>query len=254
MAMSTSATDQSNWDAAKVAREVVRCGRRAALATRDRASGFPYASLVSLATSASGAPLLLLSNLARHTQNIEADNKVSLLVERLGEGDPLAAPRVTLIGTIAPDPDTENRRRFLARQPSARSYAGFPDFRIFRLEPESAHLVAGFGRIETLPREAVIGPIDDAATLLEAEEGAVEHMNADHSDAIALYAETLLGAPQGSSWQIDGLDPEGCELSSGSDVRYLCFPQRITNSSDLRKTLAELARKARAIIDERRSA
>jgi heme iron utilization protein len=240
-------SDDEAWDAGLTARDLVRCGRRAALATADRETGFPYASLVSMATSALGEPLLLLSNLARHTRNVTDDSRVSLLIEEVGVGDPLAAPRVTLLGRLAPDEDADNRRRFLARQTGARGYAGFGDFRVFRLVVESAHLVAGFGRIETLSREAVITDTADASGLLASEEGAAGHMNEDHLDALALYARAFLGEEDGD-WRTDGFDPEGMELSLGSRVRYLRFGARVTSSAELRKELVRLAGEARTIV------
>jgi heme iron utilization protein len=247
MAVAESTT--SDWNAERTAREVVRCARRGALATTDADGGFPYASLVSVGTSVSGEPLMLLSNLARHTRNIGEGAPASLLLESAGEGDPLAAPRVTLIGTVAADEDPESRRRFLARQPYAKGYAGFADFRIFRLTVESAHLVAGFGRIETLPREAVILPPEEVAAVAGSEGGATEHMNEDHLDAIALYARAFLGEADGD-WRLDGFDPEGMELRLGERVRYLPFASRITAAGALRAELVRMAGEARRITGE----
>jgi putative heme iron utilization protein len=239
--------DEELGRAAATVRELVRCGRRAVLATLDESTGFPYASLVAMATAANGAPLLLLSGLARHTRNLLASSRVSLLIDQGGTGDPLASPRVTLWGCIARTDDAQARQRYLARQPAAAGYAGFADFAIYRLEPEGAHLVAGFGQIHTLPREMVMTRTEDAADLLAAEPGATEHMNADHVDALRLYAENLLGADPGGDWRIDGLAPDGCELTSGERVLYLPFPERVTTPGELRRMLVQLAERARAL-------
>lgn len=233
------------FDAPAEARRLVRQARRAALATIDAESGAPYVSLVAVATAADGAPLLLLSTLARHTTNLAADPRASLLFEDVGAENPLADPRVSVSGPVAATQDTEARRRYLARHPGHKGFSSFKDFSFYRLEPESAHIVAGFGRIETLSRSAVMTDVSEAADLLAAEEGATDHMNADHADALQLYATRLLGAPEGA-WRCDGFDPEGMELSFEGRALYLRFPSPLRGAPALRQTLVKLAEQARA--------
>jgi putative heme iron utilization protein len=234
-----------NFNAAREAKRLIRVARRGALATKDAESGAPYASLVAVAAAADGAPLLLLSGLARHTKNLAAEQRVALLVEDVDLADPLSGPRVTISGVIAPTADPEARRRYLARHPSAESFAGFGDFNFYRIEPEVGHLVAGFGRISTLGRADIVTDVSDAAELLTAEEGAVAHMNSDHADALGLYATKLLGAPE-ADWRCDGLDPEGVELSANGRALYLRFPERVRGPGPLRQVLKQLADQARS--------
>ncbi len=231
------------FDPVHAAKRLVRAARTGALASLMR-DGTPYASLVTVATLADNSPLLLLSRLARHTENIRHDPRVSLLIDERGPGDPLRGARISISGRIAPTDDASAARRFLARHPAASAYAGFADFGFWRIEVEGGHLVAGFGRIVELKRDQIRTEIGDAADLLAAEESAVAHMNEDHGEAIGLYATRLLGAEQGE-WKIIGIDPEGCDLMAAETVRRLQFPQRITNAVDLRKTLVGLAEKAR---------
>jgi putative heme iron utilization protein len=232
------------FDPVLTAKRLVREARMGALASL-RADGAPYASLVTVATAADNAPLLLLSRLAWHTENILRDPRVSLLIDERGGTDPLSGARVSLTGRIAPtDDDTNTERRFLARHPSASGYASFADFGFWRVEVESGHLVAGFGRIVELKRDQVLTATGDAVDLLAAEEGAIAHMNEDHREAIGLYATRLLGAETGT-WKIIGIDPEGCDLMAGEVVRRLDFPQCVNSAAELRKTLAALADKAR---------
>jgi putative heme iron utilization protein len=223
---------------------LVRKGRRAALATTDRESGAPYVSLVAVGTAFDGAPLLLISELAKHTQNLKADPRASLLFEDVGLTDPLAGARVSISGTATVTTDPDDRRRYLARQPTAASFADFKDFAFWRLQPESAHLVAGFGRIRTMPWSDIVTETADAAELLAAEEGAVAHMNEDHADALDLYAQKLLGAGE-SGWRAEGLDPEGLEISAGGKVLYLRFPEPVRGPGPLRLSLVALANAAR---------
>jgi putative heme iron utilization protein len=119
--------------------------------------GFPYGSLVAFATDANGRPLLLLSRLAEHTENLRARPEASLLVCESGPGDPLAMGRVTLLGPcVAISDDGEKadaRARFLERQPSAVAYVDFADFGFYRLEPRALRYVGGFGRMSWVSAE-----------------------------------------------------------------------------------------------------
>lgn len=234
-----------------VAKGLLRTTRAGSLATIDRNSGHPFASLVNVATDIDGSPLILISRLATHTANLESDGRASLLLASSGKGDPLAHPRLTLLGTFVPLPrgaagEPRLRRRFLARHPKSELYAGFADFSFWRLEAVSAHLNGGFARAADLPAADVMTDTSGAESLIEAEEGAVAHMNEDHADAVRLYATRLLGAEDGK-WRISGLDPEGLDLALGDAALRLPFPERVTEAQALRKVLVELAAKARGL-------
>lgn len=234
----------NDFNPSRSAKRLLRESGKGALATL-LGDGAPYASLVTVATAMDGAPVLLLSRLARHAANIKTDPRVSLLLEGEGEGDPLQGARISLAGTLATTEDPAARWRFLARHPSAETYAGFADFGFWRLEVAGAHLVAGFGRIADLPPEDLSTDLAGAESLLAAEEGAIAHMNQDHFDAIGLYATRLLGEEPGA-WRIVSLDPEGCVLMLGQRARRLQFPQRVTDAAALRQVLVRLAQEARA--------
>lgn len=232
----------------RVVRRLLRSALKGALATLDRSSGHPYASLVTVATDAAGEPLLLISRLALHTRNLEQDARASLLVDASGEdGDPLAGGRVSVVGRaerIEPGADAAERRRFLARHPAAEGYAGFADFSFWRLVVERAHYVGGFGRIVPLAREDVVLDLAGRDRLLAAEDEILAHMNADHADALALYATRLLGAAPGD-WRMTGIDPEGLDLVAGGRSLRLDFDAPIAAPAEARIALAALARAAR---------
>lgn len=234
-----------SFDPALVAKTVLREARAGALATLMRGSGDPYCSLVNVATAVDGTPLLLLSQLALHTVNILADHRVSLMLRGRGEGDPLEGTRIMLMGTAAASDEARLRSAYLRRHPAAEAFAGYADFAIYRMDIKRVHLVAGFGRIVDLPAREVLVDIADAGALLEAEAHAVAHMNADHADALALYATGLLGE-EGGDWRCVGIDPEGLELQKGASARWLRFPRRVTEPGSLRAMLKELAAQARA--------
>jgi hypothetical protein len=235
---------EPTFDPRLAAKKLLREARSGALASLMPPHGDPYCSLVNIATAPDGAPLLLLSTLALHTKNILADARVSLMLDERKEGDPLEGARVMLMGKIAVDGDGSALKSYIRRHPEAEMFAGFADFALYRIAIDKAHLVAGFGRIVDLPARDVLTDVSDAAALLEAEDDAIAHMNADHKDALRLYATRLLGRADGD-WTCVGVDPEGIELQDGRAASRLFFPQRVTGPGPLRAVLKAVAEKAR---------
>lgn len=237
--------ENADFDPRTATRRLMRESRSGALATLTPESGAPYCSLVNVATAADGAPLLLISKLALHTRNILSDSRVSLMLDERKEGDPLQGARVTLTGRARVTDSENDRRRYLARQPESEMFAGFPDFAFYRIEIDSAHLVAGFGRIVDLKPADILVDLSGADDLLAAEAGAVAHMNEDHADAVRLYATKLLGAAD-ADWTCVGFDPDGMELQKGRVALRLPFPQRVNGAGPLRAVLKQLADAARS--------
>ncbi|THD54359.1 MAG: HugZ family protein [Bradyrhizobium sp.] len=238
----------ADFDAGRLARSLLRRSRQGALATLMAGSGDPYCSLVNVASHPDGSPILLISRLAVHTRNLFGDARVSLMLDERAEGDPLEGARIMLAGRAeqAAGPDLEIvRRRYLNAHPSAEAFVDFADFSFFRIQPSGTHLVAGFGRIVDLKPERFLTDVSDAAALLEAEQGAIDHMNADHRDATNLYATKLLGA-DAADWRCTGCDPDGIDLQAGGNTLRLDFPERVTGPGELRKMLVRLAEEARA--------
>jgi putative heme iron utilization protein len=202
---------------------------------------------VTVATTAAGEPVMLLSSLAVHTRNLDRDARASLLLVAPGGegGDPLAGARLSLTGRVGgPDDDADARRRFLASHPEAEGYAGFKDFAFRRFQVEGGHLVAGFGRIVDLAAAELIADLSGSEAMLAAEAGIVSHMNEDHDDALALYATQLLGRRPGA-WRATGCDPDGLDLASPGDRARLWFRNRALTSKDVRLELVAFANEAR---------
>jgi heme iron utilization protein len=237
-----------DFDPRKLARSLLRRRREGALATLMAGTGDPYCSLVNVASHPDGSPILLISGLAVHTKNILADPRVSLMLDERATGDPLEGARIMLMGSAerVADPDLEVvRRRYLNAHPSAEAFVDFKDFSFFLIRPSGTHLVAGFGRIVDLKPEQFLTDISDATALIEAEPGAIEHMNADHREAVNLYATKLIGAEE-ADWRCTGCDPDGIDLQAGAKTLRLEFPARVTGPGELRKALVKLADEARA--------
>lgn len=232
------------------ARELARASAVASLATLDPDGGPPHASLVTVALDRALRPVLLLSGLARHRRNLEANPAAALLMTGEGRGvagpsDPLAGDRITVRGSIAVSGDPAARARFLARHPEAAGYADFADFDFFRMAVTAVHLVGGFGRIlsfggDDWPPEAAA-----AQPLCDAESDIVAHMNDDHADAVAAYATGLLGRRAGP-WRMTGIDPWGIDLRNGGEIARLAFDTPVRTPDGARAALVSLVRRARA--------
>ncbi len=220
----------------------------AALATMAAdTDGWPYASLVAVALDQDGTPLLLISRLAEHTSNISDDSRVSLLFTDLpsdGE-DPLTGSRTTVVGRAQRSTQPHHKRRFLARHPEAAQYVEFKDFSFFRIEVERTHLVAGFGVIHWIEGRDALIDRKIATAFVDAEDGIVAHMNADHLDAVELYATVLLKKTPGD-WCLTGCDADGLDLfeRTGGARSRLNFDQPAPGPSAVRSILVDLVHRA----------
>lgn len=226
--------DAADRDGARLGRRLMRRCERAVLATSML--GAPYASLVLVAADLDASPLLLLSDLARHSRNLAFEPRLSLLIDStVGHADRLAGPRLSLLGRAEPAPDPRLRARFTARHPSSAVYSGFADFRLYRVAVERGHLVAGFGRIEWIEGAALTLPGDYRSF---AGEGAalVARLNHAHAAAVSRYAQR---AAQGSAggWVVSGLDPEGADLRCENGALRLDFAAPAATAAAARDAL-----------------
>jgi putative heme iron utilization protein len=236
-------TEKQSFSATAM-RQLLRRARTCSLSTLTRGDGTPYGSLANIASDVAGRPLILISRLAWHTQNLEADARGSVLAGELpAKGDALVGPRVTVLGRFERVEDANLRRRYLARHPQASLYADFPDFSFWRLSPSAIHGVAGFGRIETLTPDEVF-PV--AAEMEALEMSAIEHMNHDHAEAIHLYATKILKAPPGP-WRVLAIDPDGADIGLHEQSLRMEFHTPVFTAGALRKKFAELAYEARTL-------
>ncbi len=206
----------------------------------------PYGSLVQVACDMAGRPILLLSDLAQHTANIKENPNVCLVLDDCRDlGEPLTGPRAGVLGTLHLCDDRGVQERYLNHFPEARTYAAFSDFRFYMLDPSRAHFIGGFGQIEWVEGASILLTDSLAQSLGEAESGIINHMNADHSDALTLYAMVFSGAP-GGDWRMSGIDPEGFDLVNEEKRVRISFAQSIRSPGDARTALVSLAEEARA--------
>jgi putative heme iron utilization protein len=237
---------------AERARTLVQQGRTGTLATLSRRHpGHPFASIMPYALDAGGRPLLLISSMAMHTQNLEGDGRASLLVAQPGTtGDPLASGRVTLMGQAARlggDDAAAARPAYLAAHPNAAYWVDFQDFSFWRLDIHDVYFVGGFAAMGWVEAPDYVSarpdPLGDVA------EGIMEHMNRDHADALLAYARFFAGDAADEARMV-AVDRLGFKLSlKNAERRWstrIAFPREVTTAADSRTVLIEMARQARS--------
>jgi len=247
--MAAEDTTERDENPAQSARALVRRARTAALATtladEKQAVGAPYASLVTVAADFDGSPILLLSDLADHTRNLKADARASLLFDAAsGLQNPQAGPRVTVLGRIRKQADARQAGRFLARHPAARAYASFGDFNSYVMEVERVHYVGGFARAHWIDGADFLADARAAREIGLAAEHIIAHMNEDHADALALYANALLGL-RGKTWRAIGVDPDGLDMRLRHTFARIGFGALVRDAAACRAELVRLAQAAR---------
>jgi putative heme iron utilization protein len=237
-------------------RRLIRTGRSGALGTL--AAGVPLVSLVTYGTDYDGSPLFLLSTLAEHTQSLLINPQCSFLIERASQLDnPQTGERVTLCGRMEKVRDPAHlataRARFLSQNPAAARYADFGDFALWRLVIERAHFVGGFARAVWIEDGLLVDP-SLAADLAQAVPGILDHMNADHADAVAHYAAAFLPVEDQheAPWRLVSLDSDGFRLVPSEAERsyVVLFDHPLISVEDCRPTLVALAKKARQVVTD----
>jgi putative heme iron utilization protein len=238
---------------AERARTLIHRARTGTLATLSRRHpGHPFASLMPYALDGAGQPIFLISSMAVHTQNLAGDPRASLFVaEPDWAGDPLAAGRVTLMGSVRPVPAeslAEARSVYLARHQNAAYWVDFEDFAFHRLEVADLYFVGGFAAMDWID-----GPVYAAAgvdPLADAAAGILEHMNKDHADALVVYARVLAGATDAEAATMVAVDRLGFRLRIRTAGRLhgarIAFPTEVTSTDDARRVLIQMLKDARA--------
>jgi putative heme iron utilization protein len=197
-----------------------------------------------------GRPIFLISTMAMHTQNLQADPRASLLVTQAdASGDPLGASRVTLIGNavIIPQPDVANARKvYLERYANAKYWVDFEDFSFYRMDVVDVYYVGGFGVMGWVQvsdyDQARPDPLADTAS------GIIEHMNTDHTDALVLLARSFAGV-ESQEAAMTSVDRLGFHVRlktpDGMKGARIAFLREVNNPGEARKVLVEMVQQAR---------
>ena len=236
---------------AERARTLVHLGRIGSLSTlSQKRPGWPFGSVMPYGLDPLGRPSFLISTMAMHTQNILGDSRASLLVTHPdASGDPLGTARVTLMGKASRVPKEEVqqvRDLYLARYEGAKYWVDFNDFAFYRMEVVDVYYVGGFGVMGWVAADeyarAEADPLADTASEV------IQHMNADHADALVLLARDFAGV-EAEEARMTSVDRLGfhLQLKTGDRVHgaRVPFTREVRNTQETRTVLVEMVHQAR---------
>lgn len=231
---------------AERARTLATIGRVGSLSTHSRKfPGFPFGSMMPFAADKYGRPVFFISSMAMHTQNLHQDARASLLITQPDvSGDPLGAARLTLIGTVNGSPAAEVRELYLSRYENARYWQDYTDFAYYRLEVEGVYFIGGFGVMGWVTAEEYSAAAPDPLALVGP--GIIQHMNADHGDALRRIAGHDAGDEAPDEASMTAIDRLGfyLRLKTGDRVhgRRIAFPREVKDTNEARAVLIEMVR------------
>jgi putative heme iron utilization protein len=225
---------------ARAARVLMRSHRSGVLSSHSvKHPGFPYGSALPHATDHAGRPIVLISHLAEHTHNVEADARVSYIV--CGNGPDLQTePRATLLGHIQPDDGVQTAQRYLRLYPDHAQYLQIGGFRFFVIDPVQVRYIQGFGGLHWLAGETYLAQ----ANLADAEDSILEHMNADHADALRDYCRHSHGVEVLDVAMV-GIDCDGFDVRADGTLLRFSFDAPVSNPGQVRNALVAMANAAR---------
>jgi putative heme iron utilization protein len=236
---------------AERARTLMHSGRIGSLSTISRKQpGFPFGSLMPYGLDREGRPIFLISTMAMHTQNLLADPRASLFVtEPDSSGDALGSSRVTLIGSAnrVPEPELADvRTAYLTGYPDSKYWVDFEDFFFYRLDVLDVYYVGGFGVMGWVPASDYSQAQPDP--LADNKRDIMQHMNADHKDALILLAKRFANI-EAQQAEITAVDRLGFHLRlktpDGMKGTRIAFPREVKNPSETREVFVEMVKQAR---------
>jgi putative heme iron utilization protein len=232
-------------------RTLLYLGRIGALSTISRKQqGFPFGSVMPYGLDDDGRPVILISTMAMHTQNLQADPRSSLLVTQSdARGDPLGASRVTLLGNVLPIPESEvaeARKLYVARYPNSKNWVDFEDFSFYRMDVMDVYYVGGFGIMGWVSTAEYYrgqpDPLADVAADI------IQHMNADHEDALKLLARAFAGIDSQEA-VMTSVDRLGFHIrlktADGPRGARIAFSREVGNPADARSVLIDMVAQVR---------
>jgi putative heme iron utilization protein len=235
---------------AERARTLVYLGRVGSLSTLSRKQpGFPFGSVMPYGLDDHGRPIFLISTMAMHTLNLQADARASLLLTQQDtDGEPLGASRVTLVGNVLPVPKTElveARKLYLERHANSKYWVDFEDFSFYLMDVIDVYYVGGFGVMGWVSASdydrSQPDPLADSMSEI------IQHMNADHKDALVLLARQFahVDSTEATMTTVDRLGFQvRLRTPDGMRGARIAFLREVSNPSETRKVLVEMVQHA----------
>ncbi len=211
-------------------------------------AGYPFGSVTPYCLDSDFIPNILISSIAQHTKNINADPRVSLLIsETNSKTNKQSLSRLTYIGEaqkVTDDNVEDIKKRYLSYFPQASDYFKTHSFSFYRIKPKRLRFIGGFGKIYWIEKESLtlknIFPINDELKI-------VEHMNKDHQHNLKEYMRFYLGleSKEEDSLRMMGLDQFGVDLSHNEVKHRIDFKTPLESALQARSVFVEMARECK---------
>lgn len=227
---------------ARQARRYLRAHSHGVLSTLSRRiAGYPYGSVIPFVLDHEGRPVILVSGLAEHTKNMEANHRASLVARDDG-GEVQSGARLTLLGDAERFECSQRlRERYLRYQPHAEELLGLGDFSFWRIIPLALRFIAGFGVIRWLSAMDFIAP---ASKIEAAESDILVKMNDRHADALHACWVRASGTDVGKAVMI-GVDCDGFDLTANGPRMRLDFPDMAPDPESVQRAVFDIVQSAR---------
>ena len=188
--------------------------------------------------------------MAMHTQNLQADPHASLLVTQQDtEGEPLGASRVTLLGNVCQyrSPSWPRLASSTERHANSKYWVDFEDFSFYRMDVVDVYYVGGFGVMGWVSASdydrSQPDPLADSMAEI------IQHMNADHKDALVMLARTFahIDSTEATMTAVDRLGFHvRLKTAEGMRGARIAFLREVSNQGETRKVLVEMVQQARS--------
>ena len=227
---------------ALAAKQLARAQHSGVLGTHSTSMpGYPFGSVVPYYLTPEGDAVIYISDIALHTRNIKANDKVSLTIFDNEEDDSQANGRVTIMGNAMCVNESHIEAQYIRLFPQAKGYKQTHDFNFYVIKTERVRYIGGFGKIHW---------VDKAYWHQEKQEwhsnvdGMITHMHEDHVDAMSLILKHTRNvgvlAPK-----MCGVFPEGAHYTDGDNVWFVPFEDVCLSAKHVREQLVIQTKQAR---------
>ncbi|MET0049886.1 MAG: pyridoxamine 5'-phosphate oxidase family protein [Candidatus Thiodiazotropha sp.] len=199
--------------------------------------GYPFGSLLPVCRDSKGNPLLLISHLAQHTRNLEADPHCSLTLSETDEEDIQQSGRLTCLARAEALNSNASAERYFRYYPETRRYYKEMNFRFYHLILQQHYFIGGFGSARWFDASRVPPPAPFAA----AEEAELLfQLNAKGQNLLRRYLHQREIPANAVLIEAVGIDPLGLDIRMEHKLQRLTFPQGLSSSADFLSQIRDL--------------
>lgn len=240
----------SKQDAARDSRTQLLANFNGVLATimRDTLDlgGYPLGSVVPFCLNERNEIILLIADIAQHTKNVKENPKASLTLHNADQDNIQKGWRLTILGDVEAATEEEIptvAKRYERFYPESSRYHNVHNFQFYLLKPKKARYINGFGEIHWVDYESILAP-----TIFDekSESEMIDHMNADHHDALLLYLNSQTTVTKPELVRMVEVDQYGFTVAHDEEFFRFTFEKEATSPLDVRHFLVAMVQKLRA--------